>query len=146
MSMPELQSGVATTPGSPYGGRRRGKAAWIAAVLLLGGVAAAAGLWLRQSSARDETLGPSALGAAPHEPKPDAATTPAPTPAAPATSAHAPEKISLDEVTAEDESSDKSEPATSKGANAESTRPTGRRAGTGKKRKAKAIPNNPYEF
>jgi serine/threonine-protein kinase len=147
MSMPDY-SGIATAPGRSPMRRQSSKAPWIAGALVLVAGGAGAFLWSEQHdpgrgvNAGATTLTPSATVDPPVPPA--HGVTPPPT----GSGAHQPEKISLDEVAAEQTPAASAPAGAGRDAdNAPSHARTGsRKGGSSRKPRKQNLPDNPYEF
>ncbi len=156
MSMPDLHSGIATSPGHANAVRQRSKTPLvIASSLLLLGAVVGGVVWLQQGQSDEHAAAGSGVQVG-EEPHPAALAESSPTSAAanPAASdSSAPEKISLDQVATEAGKSDENEEAEEASDQAPQAAPSPRPARpaspkprSAKRKKKKVIPDNPYEF
>lgn len=147
MAMPDLHSGIATAPGHAPRQQQRSVVPWLLGGLVLGGGALGGFLWLQQEDQSAASTGAAQqvthASAIPHVEAPPPSPSTKPVPSA---SVDEPEKISLDDVAAE-------EPARPEHADSDrdrappSTGRTGsRKASSSKKSKKLKIPDNPYQF
>ncbi len=153
MAMPDMHSGIATSP--DYGANKRRRWRSVALGLLLSCGAAAGGFYWSQSTQLDGGAGAKASAAAPvmgaeqQQAAPESPSVEAGSASSAALASSAkgdePQKISLDEVAAE-RPPEEDEQGKSSPAPAQQTKAPRGSSGRKSSKKAKKIPKNPYEF
>lgn len=140
MAMPE-RSGIATAPTRSPMPRQSSKAPWVLGALLLGGGVVSAFYWLTAP----ETAPTTAAGASPPPAVSAEVAAPVTAPPPPPVTSSAPEKITLDEVAAEEPApASTGKSGARSGSDAPAPRAGSRKAP--KKGKKPNLPDNPYEF